>query len=408
MMYLIGQLGAWLLVTAAFAALAGWGYAAIRAAPGENQRRRERERLLRDIIAFGEEAPSAGTSAEVERELDSLRRRADIDAARVAELERGLAAARSRAEDGIGRAAELERELGRDSAQEIARLSAELALLRGEEARTIEVEPVSAPDEASVLQAWRLRYFEQRVRYLEGQPPQAAVSPDSPDPVWEWRARTAEARVAHLEDERRLALAGAADAGEQEPLEAPPFAANAQTDMLLRWRMLYLEKRAAHLEAELGGARAEAQANAVDGEAAERWKWRTRFLEARTRHLDGRLAANSGQASSPTPAAPASDDAAAAPSVAPRRPALLLAARGGAPDDFTLIDGVSAMQQNTLYSLGIYHFDQVAAWDAANVAWVDSYLRLRGRIVEEEWVEQAEELAREGVPVARRAESEDA
>jgi predicted flap endonuclease-1-like 5' DNA nuclease len=84
-------------------------------------------------------------------------------------------------------------------------------------------------------------------------------------------------------------------------------------------------------------------------------------------------------------------------------------ARGGAPDDLTLIDGVSPMQQTTLYSLGIFHFDQVAAWTPANVAWVDKYLRLRGRIVEEEWVEQADDLAREGVLVARRVlEDEDA
>jgi predicted flap endonuclease-1-like 5' DNA nuclease len=78
-----------------------------------------------------------------------------------------------------------------------------------------------------------------------------------------------------------------------------------------------------------------------------------------------------------------------------------LAATGGAPDDFTLIDGVSPLQQSTLHSLGIYHFDQIAAWTPANVAWMDRYLRLRGRIGEEEWVEQAAELAEHGVHAAR-------
>ena len=40
---------------------------------------------------------------------------------------------------------------------------------------------------------------------------------------------------------------------------------------------------------------------------------------------------------------------------------------------------------------------------------VDQYLRLRGRIEDEEWVEQAADLAREGPAAARRIyEEEDA
>ena len=78
-----------------------------------------------------------------------------------------------------------------------------------------------------------------------------------------------------------------------------------------------------------------------------------------------------------------------------RKPPVLAAPRNGAPDDLTLIEGVSALQQSTLYALGVYHFDQIAAWAPENVAWVDNYLRLRGRIDEEEWVEQAGSLARE-------------
>jgi predicted flap endonuclease-1-like 5' DNA nuclease len=81
---------------------------------------------------------------------------------------------------------------------------------------------------------------------------------------------------------------------------------------------------------------------------------------------------------------------------------MLPAPRNGAPDDFTLIEDVSVLQQTTLYSLGVFHFDQIAAWSAANVAWVDNYLRLRGRIDAEEWIEQADALAREGVGASRR------
>jgi NADH-quinone oxidoreductase subunit E len=89
------------------------------------------------------------------------------------------------------------------------------------------------------------------------------------------------------------------------------------------------------------------------------------------------------------------------------RPASLPAARGGAPDDLTLIDGVSLLQHSTLNSLGIYHFDQIAAWSPGNVAWVDHYLRLRGRIVDEDWVTQAQALARgEGIALSERMPDE--
>jgi NADH-quinone oxidoreductase subunit E len=70
---------------------------------------------------------------------------------------------------------------------------------------------------------------------------------------------------------------------------------------------------------------------------------------------------------------------------------------------------MSALQQSTLNAIGIFHFDQIAAWAPEHVAWVDRYFRLRGRIVQEEWVEQAGELARHGVGAARRIlEHEDA
>ncbi len=87
---------------------------------------------------------------------------------------------------------------------------------------------------------------------------------------------------------------------------------------------------------------------------------------------------------------------------------MLAAARNGAPDDFTLIEGVSPLQQGTLNALGVFHFDQIAAWSPDHVAWVDSYLRLLGRIDEEDWVAQAAELARDGVVAVRRASEEEA
>ena len=49
MIYLIGHLSLWLLLTAVFAALAGWTFAAERSASAERALRRERDNLLRDL-----------------------------------------------------------------------------------------------------------------------------------------------------------------------------------------------------------------------------------------------------------------------------------------------------------------------------------------------------------------------
>src|SRR6185295_3159903 len=99
MIYLISHMSAWLLLVGLFAALAGWAYAARRAAPAEASARRERNKLMRDLINIGVEngAPANGVSEELERQMDILRRRAELDASRVAELERSLETARASA-----------------------------------------------------------------------------------------------------------------------------------------------------------------------------------------------------------------------------------------------------------------------------------------------------------------------
>lgn len=85
----------------------------------------------------------------------------------------------------------------------------------------------------------------------------------------------------------------------------------------------------------------------------------------------------------PKPAAPA--DA---------RPAALSdAARTEGPDDLKKISGVGPKLEETLNSLGIWHFDQVAGLTAADIAWVDERLRFKGRIERDDWVGQAKALA---------------
>ncbi len=78
------------------------------------------------------------------------------------------------------------------------------------------------------------------------------------------------------------------------------------------------------------------------------------------------------------------------------KPALLAAARDGAPDDLKKIKGIGPKIEKLLNGLGIYHYDQIAAWGATETAWVDDKLSFRGRIDREGWVSQAKALVQSG------------
>ena len=75
------------------------------------------------------------------------------------------------------------------------------------------------------------------------------------------------------------------------------------------------------------------------------------------------------------------------------RPKGISAARGGKADDLQRISGVGPKNEAILHNLGIFHFDQIAAWTPEQVTWVDDHLRFNGRIYREEWVHQAALLA---------------
>lgn len=71
-------------------------------------------------------------------------------------------------------------------------------------------------------------------------------------------------------------------------------------------------------------------------------------------------------------------------------------AREGGADDLKLIGGVGPKLEETLNSLGIWHFDQVAGLNKKDIAWVDERLRFKGRIERDDWVSQAKTLAAGG------------
>ncbi len=87
-----------------------------------------------------------------------------------------------------------------------------------------------------------------------------------------------------------------------------------------------------------------------------------------------------------------------------RRPAGLVAAKQAGPDDLKLIKGIGRQNEDRLQALGIWHFEQIAAWTPENVEWVGSYLAFPGRIEREDWVGQAKTLAAGGeTDFAKRA-----
>jgi len=73
-------------------------------------------------------------------------------------------------------------------------------------------------------------------------------------------------------------------------------------------------------------------------------------------------------------------------------PELLTAPRGSGADDLKRISGVGPKLEGVLNSLGFWHFDQIAAWGPAEIAWVDARISFKGRIERDDWVGQARTL----------------
>ncbi len=95
-----------------------------------------------------------------------------------------------------------------------------------------------------------------------------------------------------------------------------------------------------------------------------------------------------GNGSAPVVAAGAVD--------APVRPPALDAPRGGKADPLTGIKGLGPKIESALHGIGIYHFDQIAAWTSGERQWVGDALKLGGRIERDDWSGQAAALAEAG------------
>lgn len=235
-----------------------------------------------------------------------------------------------------------------------------------------------------------------------------APAPVAEEDTLVWRNRHLEQRVAFLESE--LAAAKAA-----EPLAAAPAESGAgPVDAAkLAWEADYLRQRVSALESQILDASAVRNAPAPVEETASAapileggktveeelaaLRWRNRFLEGRVAYFEGE---GQSAATPPPDAAPISETilgkleaadakADAESGAAPEKPPALEKPVFGKPDDLTVIGGIGPKIQDVLNSLGVFHFDQIAAWTPANIAWVDEHLNFSGRITREGWVEQA-------------------
>jgi len=101
-------------------------------------------------------------------------------------------------------------------------------------------------------------------------------------------------------------------------------------------------------------------------------------------------------AAAAAPVVPATPETPAVPAPVmgrPERPRGIAQARGGKADKLQRISGIGPKNERVLHNLGFFHFDQIAAWTAEQIEWVDDHLKFNGRIGREEWVKQASLLA---------------
>ena len=91
------------------------------------------------------------------------------------------------------------------------------------------------------------------------------------------------------------------------------------------------------------------------------------------------------------------------------KPAALAAPRGGVADKLQSIEGIGPALEKLCQDLGIFHFDQIAGWGEAEVAWMDGNIKgFKGRVTRDRWVRQAGLIGEVGIAeFLRRAKTND-
>ena len=160
----------------------------------------------------------------------------------------------------------------------------------------------------------------------------------------------------------------------------------------LRWRNRYLEGRLAYFE-----QAEETVEEASEEVAAEPVTEPALEAETETSEPDEEEAPAEAAESTPEPVSETPAEEEVHPS-----DAMLAELEGKQPDsiekpsnggdDLTAITGVGPRIAEVLNGLGIWTYEQVAAWLPENETWIENHLSFKGRVSRENWVGQAKDL----------------
>ena len=98
-------------------------------------------------------------------------------------------------------------------------------------------------------------------------------------------------------------------------------------------------------------------------------------------------------------ATPLATPEAKVPAAGPQsQPVALAAPRNGLGDNLQKIEGIGPVIEKLCHGLGIFHFDQIASFGPAEIAWMDGNLKgFRGRVTRDKWVAQAKLIGEIGL-----------
>ena len=71
------------------------------------------------------------------------------------------------------------------------------------------------------------------------------------------------------------------------------------------------------------------------------------------------------------------------------KPFILSSPRLSKKDNLTKIKGINIEIEKDLNRLGIFHFNQIAAWSNKNCIWIEEFLSLPGCAKKNQWIKQA-------------------
>lgn len=119
-------------------------------------------------------------------------------------------------------------------------------------------------------------------------------------------------------------------------------------------------------------------------------QWRAEDADAQRQHSESNNVLENSGTDGFHELSTKSQDAASAPD---RGPVLLNAPRSGGADSLQRIKGIGPWLERQLYDAGVFHYDQIAAWNAADADWIKNMVpAARTRMMRDDWIGQARAL----------------